>query len=448
MPPFRLRTKSIALGTPAVASTPASCPAPDVSSTTGRLASLELGAQHVLQLAAPSATGVDAVGRLEAERREQPVAPLAVGRPRVDAQRHAGGDHVAPRRARPRPARRWRPRPRSTGRLLDPEDLARPPSPARRRGRPSASSPRGPPGPRRRSSPRITPAMPVTIPSGAPASASRGPCSMCSSRNASGSSPLGDPRPASGAAALLVTEDDDRAAAGALDRLDRGDDAERAVELPALGDGVEVRARSRPRGSPFRVGPEEIPGRSTRHLQAGLLHPHPREVVRGVLLRRVADPVRARPLADRVQPLQALHHAHAAMVREAVPPDARQPHSSARRRRAACGHQVRTPKGGRRNDPQRRDQLVRPDRRCRSQSGPRGAVPDQPDALARRPPLGARPRRPRDVGPGQRGAQLPARVALRRRRRAREARLAPRGPHRRSRPHRPERRGSKGAAAT
>ena len=35
IPPFKLRTKSIAVGTPAEASTPASCPAPEASSTTG-----------------------------------------------------------------------------------------------------------------------------------------------------------------------------------------------------------------------------------------------------------------------------------------------------------------------------------------------------------------------------------------------------------------------------
>ena len=42
------------------------------------------------------------------------------------------------------------------------------------------------------------------------------------------------------AAALLVPEDGDRPAAGPLDRLDRGDDAERAVELAALRNRVEV----------------------------------------------------------------------------------------------------------------------------------------------------------------------------------------------------------------
>jgi len=42
------------------------------------------------------------------------------------------------------------------------------------------------------------------------------------------------------AAALLVPEDGDRPAAGPLDRLDRCDDAERAVELAALGNRVEV----------------------------------------------------------------------------------------------------------------------------------------------------------------------------------------------------------------
>ena len=49
-----------------------------------------------------------------------------------------------------------------------------------------------------------------------------------------------DERAAPGAAALLVPEDGDRAAAGPLDRLDRGDDAKRAVEPPTVGNAVQM----------------------------------------------------------------------------------------------------------------------------------------------------------------------------------------------------------------
>src|SRR6266542_1576295 len=47
---------------------------------------------------------------------------------------------------------------------------------------------------------------------------------------------------AAAAAGLLVAEGDDGTGARALDRLDRRDDAERAVELPTCWDGVEVRS--------------------------------------------------------------------------------------------------------------------------------------------------------------------------------------------------------------
>jgi hypothetical protein len=112
-------------------------------------------------------------------------------------------------------------------------------------------------------------------------------------------------------AALLVAEDDDRPAPGALDRFDRGDDAERAVELPALRHRVEMGPRPDPplSGDCPRTGPEEVARFVHLDLEAGLLEPDPGEVVRRVLLRRVADPVRARTLADRVQPVQPLESA-------------------------------------------------------------------------------------------------------------------------------------------
>ena len=117
-----------------------------------------------------------------------------------------------------------------------------------------------------------------------------------------------DERPAAHAASLFLAEDNDRAASRALHRLDRSDDAERTVELAALGHGVEVGARPDPR----RLGrsADQIPRIVDLDLEPGLFEPAARERVGLVLLRRVADPVRPGLAADRVQLLEPFERAH------------------------------------------------------------------------------------------------------------------------------------------
>jgi hypothetical protein len=90
---------------------------------------------------------------------------------------------------------------------------------------------------------------------------------------------------AADAADLLAAEDHDSAAAGALDRLDRGDDSERPVELSALRDRVQVRARPDFRCAGCDLGsPEQVPGGIDLDLEPRLLQPAAREVVGLVLL--------------------------------------------------------------------------------------------------------------------------------------------------------------------
>ncbi len=124
MPPFRLRTKSIALGTPAVASTPASCPAPDGQLDDRQAASLELCRAARPGAPAPSGTGrrgrsartraPRAAGRT-ARRRDARASTVSVTRAGITFDRAGldldlpdGGDRVLDRPCR----------------LLDPEDLA------------------------------------------------------------------------------------------------------------------------------------------------------------------------------------------------------------------------------------------------------------------------------------------------------------------------------------
>src|SRR5207244_942751 len=96
---------------------------------------------------------------------------------------------------------------------------------------------------------------------------------------------------ASHAADLLAPEDRDRAAAGALDRLDRGDHPERSVELPAPRDAVQMRPRPSLRG--ISGASERVPGRIDLDVESCFLEPPAGEPVCLVLLRRVADAVRA-----------------------------------------------------------------------------------------------------------------------------------------------------------
>jgi len=54
---------------------------------------------------------------------------------------------------------------------------------------------------------------------------------------------------------------------------------------------------------------EQVPGRVHLDLEPGLLEPAPRQLVGLVLFGRVADPVRARTGADRVQLVQPVEDA-------------------------------------------------------------------------------------------------------------------------------------------
>ena len=82
------------------------------------------------------------------------------------------------------------------------------------------------------------------------------------------------------ATALLVAEDHDDAAARALHRLDRRDDAERTVELASVRDGVEVRA-----GPDARVGAaaDQVAGAVHLDSETCLLQPLRSQLVCGVL---------------------------------------------------------------------------------------------------------------------------------------------------------------------
>ena len=89
MPPFRLRTKIIPVGTPAAARIAASWPAPETSSRrVGRRGRerLERRAAHRRRLGQ--------VGRLEADRRDEPVELGGVRRARLDRERDARGHDV------------------------------------------------------------------------------------------------------------------------------------------------------------------------------------------------------------------------------------------------------------------------------------------------------------------------------------------------------------------
>jgi hypothetical protein len=122
-----------------------------------------------------------------------------------------------------------------------------------------------------------------------------------------------DEGPAADAAALLLTEDHDRPEAGPLHGLDRGDHAERAVELPTLRNGVQVRSGPDPGGG--ARPPEHVPRRIDLDLEPGVLHPAPRERVRLVLLGGIAKPVRSGAAPDRIELLEPVEDAHGGGIR-------------------------------------------------------------------------------------------------------------------------------------
>ena len=109
--------------------------------------------------------------------------------------------------------------------------------------------------------------------------------------------------PAADAADLLAPKGDGRAARGLLDSLDRRDDAERAVELPSLRNGVEMRA------DPYVVtvarAAEQVAVGIDLHGETRLAEPARGQLVGRVLLGARMRPVRAGPAADRVQLLES-----------------------------------------------------------------------------------------------------------------------------------------------
>src|SRR5213075_3147080 len=105
----------------------------------------------------------------------------------------------------------------------------------------------------------------------------------------------------------LIAEDHRRALADALDRLDRGDDTQGAVELAAARDGIEMRARP-DRG--VAGATDQIAGVVDPDLEPGLLHPTRRKLVRTILPTAAAHAVCTDAAADGVQLLQPVEHAH------------------------------------------------------------------------------------------------------------------------------------------
>ena len=100
-----------------------------------------------------------------------------------------------------------------------------------------------PAAPSKKSSPRAYPTIEVTIPSGAPrVGQPRTLFDVELEERLRQRPPRSHERSASDAADFLSAEDDDGAGADTLDRLDRGNDAERAVEPAAAGNRVEMRA--------------------------------------------------------------------------------------------------------------------------------------------------------------------------------------------------------------
>ena len=116
---------------------------------------------------------------------------------------------------------------------------------------------------------------------------------------------------AADAAALLVAKDDHCSLADTLDRLDRRDDAERTVELPSERHGVEMRAGP---DSRFPSATDEIPRLVDLDLEPCLTHPCGRQLVGAILTLAAGNAIGADPAADGVELVEALVHAHAAII--------------------------------------------------------------------------------------------------------------------------------------
>ena len=99
-------------------------------------------------------------------------------------------------------------------------------------------------------------------------------------------------RAAADTAHLLAAEGDDEAAAALLDRLDRGDDAQRPVELPSLAE--RCRDASRPAHVVAAAGTaEQVAVSVDVDRQPGLAQPASRQLVRSVLLSARMRSIRA-----------------------------------------------------------------------------------------------------------------------------------------------------------
>ena len=121
---------------------------------------------------------------------------------------------------------------------------------------------------------------------------------MCTSRKHAGSAPRStkaelptQPRSSSLKTTTAPLSD-------ALDRLDRGDDPERTVELAPVRHGVEVRAGPDAR-LPRR--PMRFPASSTSTVEPGVPHPSCGQLVRAILPFGAGDTVRADAAADGVE---------------------------------------------------------------------------------------------------------------------------------------------------
>src|SRR5512133_2575985 len=241
--------------------------------------------------------GLEAKVRLELERGDEAVEPGPIGGADVDGDTHAAGDHV-----------------RGAGLDVDLADgadralyvgreVANPQDVLRRRDERVVAA-----GHRHRSRvPRLAGegALAADDAHDPPRETDRrtgafedGPLLHVHLEEALGELAALDERGAADAAGLLLPEADASALADAFDRLDRRHDAEGAVELAAVGHGVEVRAG--PDAGVLRPA-DQVAGGIDLDLQAGVAHPAGGEVVRVILVRRAADAVRPGAAAEGIE---------------------------------------------------------------------------------------------------------------------------------------------------
>ena len=276
-PPLRLRTKSIPVSTPAAASTPASCPAPEGSSTAGA-ATRSISSRRTERIDVVELNRRQVEAGVEVERVQEARESLLVGRARIDCQPNASGNHVHGARLDLEHADRGdravdRPR-----RVAHAEHVLR-----RLHERVVARIHRRRAGvPGRALEHHFAPGRADD----ARHDAERGPRAFehrplldVQLDVASGQRPCLREREASVATTLLVAKRDDteraRARADGSDCFDRGDDAERSVVLASVRHAVEVRAG--PDLGQLALRPtkptDHVPERVTGHREPRLDHP-------------------------------------------------------------------------------------------------------------------------------------------------------------------------------